>query len=262
MSSRLFFNLGFLAVAIAVVYWLSAGPYNTRLPFGSTDLSSVQEQLSKLPEEERALVEAYVKRSNGDVLPAAMADPDAPLTARTFGAAIKLQRNWNAKMAERAKENERLIAERDVRFTPLRAIARARVVQADIMSASAYAQSKSGPHAPQRAANPREDERMIFVVRIRLENLSDEPIAELEGSLAARDNQSRLPLKLCYVDTGGPQDEIPAHGHIEIRCPSINRYARPAEYAFANDPADRFQTVWEPHRIKLANGREFKVDPY
>jgi hypothetical protein len=64
-----------LIVSMFVVYRCGSDPRRTRLPFGTTDLSSVQDALSKLPPEERELVEDYVKRSRGDVMPAALGDP-------------------------------------------------------------------------------------------------------------------------------------------------------------------------------------------
>ena len=59
-------------VAIALLAWFAHGlrdPLRTALPFGTTDLSSVQVQLRRLSPADRALVEAYVRRSHGDVLP-------------------------------------------------------------------------------------------------------------------------------------------------------------------------------------------------
>ena len=76
------------ALLIALgVYGAVRKPYGTLLPLDVSDLSGIQPQLDRLDSEERELVLGYLKRSNGDVLPAAMADPDTPFTARTFGEA-------------------------------------------------------------------------------------------------------------------------------------------------------------------------------
>lgn len=91
-----------LLVLAAVVGLIAVGvfrrpdPHRTLLPIGSTDLSSVRPQLEALPDSERVLVLEYVRRSGGDVLPPKLADPDEPLTARTFADAIALQRRFRA----------------------------------------------------------------------------------------------------------------------------------------------------------------------
>ncbi len=65
----LFKTIGIMIFLIALVIY-GRDPYRTKLPFGSTDLSSVEKQLARLSPEDRKLVEDYVKRSKGDVLPA------------------------------------------------------------------------------------------------------------------------------------------------------------------------------------------------
>ena len=83
---------GVLGVVALLGYAIHRGqdPLRTALPFGTTDLSSVDVALQKLQADDRGLVEAYVKRSSGDVLTTKFADPDEPFTARTFAEAIAL----------------------------------------------------------------------------------------------------------------------------------------------------------------------------
>jgi hypothetical protein len=110
-------------VAIALLAWFAHGlrdPLRTALPFGTTDLSSVQVQLRRLSPADRALVEAYVRRSHGDVLPAKFADPDQPFTARTLGEAIALEKAWDVRRDAKDAEAARRQAERDAAMAPLR----------------------------------------------------------------------------------------------------------------------------------------------
>src|SRR3954470_15241381 len=97
MTFRTTVNIVVLVGAALALYLWRGDPHHTKLPFGTTDLTSVEKDLRKLPVTERALVESYVKRSNGDVLSQQFADPEDALTARTFSEAIALQRKWEAK---------------------------------------------------------------------------------------------------------------------------------------------------------------------
>ncbi|HWS28327.1 MAG TPA: hypothetical protein VN259_17330 [Xanthomonadales bacterium] len=230
-----------LAVGIVVVLGFrhSRDPHRTALPFGSTDLSSVQAELARLPDDERALVEDYVKRSNGDVLPAQFADPDDPLTARTFGEAIELQKAWlERKQVDDARMAD-LRAERDARLAPLRALADARVVKAQIVNAD-------GSPAAGGSGN--------FVTRIRIQNLGNETLVELTGSLKARDRDEYLPLDLCWIDLGS-QQSLAAGASIELDCGRNSGGASDQQRAFVANPPGRFKVEWEPRRIKLASGR-------
>lgn len=221
-------------------YRFSSDPHRTALPFGSTDLSSVQAELARLPEEERALVEAYVKRSNGDVLPAQFADPDDPLTARTFGEAIELQRAWGERMKVEDARMATLRAERDAQLTPLRAIADARVVKAQIVGSDGMPATNGGGN---------------FVVRIRVQNRGNESIVGLSGSLKARDRDEYLPLDLCWIDLG-TQQTLAAGASTEFDCGGSRGGASEQQRAYVDNPPGRFTVEWEPRHIKLASGRE------
>ena len=231
-----------LILAIGLLYFgyrYSSDPHRTALPFGSTDLSSVQAELARLPDEERALVEAYVKRSNGDVLTAQFADPDDPLTARTFGEAIELQRAWIDRMEVDEARMAQLRTERDAQLAPLRAIADARVVKAQIVGADGSLTGVGGN----------------FVTRIRIQNRGNEAIVGLSGSLKARDRDEYLPLDLCWIDLGS-QQTLAAGASTEFDCGRGTGGASDQQRAFVENPPGRFTVEWEPRHIKLASGRE------
>lgn len=240
-------------VAIGVVVVLGArhsrDPRNTELPLGSTDLSSVEAQLAKLPDEERALVEGYVKRTNGDYLPAGMGDPDDPMTARTFAEAIALERAWKEKMKGQQAQADARQAERDARMAPLRALVDARVVKAEVLSSSEFAARRGQPQ-PGQATMRGEGE--TFVVRIRVQNTGNETINAMTGSLKARDRDEYLPLDLCWIDFSqrpmapGASEEIECGGRAGVS---------DQQRAFAAGTPGRFTVVWEPRQVVLASGR-------
>ncbi len=234
-----------------VLYRCSSDPRRTRLPFGSTDLSSVQEPLSKLPLEERELVEHYVKRSNGDVMPAALGDPDNPLSARTFGEAIELERDWRTKMRAHEAAVAARRAERDARLAPLRALVRAEIAKAEVLTGSELLQRRF----PGSARTSDSDE--IFVVTVRLHNLGDQSVVALRGALNARDAREYLSMDLCWIETG-EERTIPSGSTIEIVCagrPGVSEQQR----AFVAGAPGRFSVEWAPGYIKLADGSEYEV---
>lgn len=256
--------IGVVATAVVAIFWLwhLRDPHNTRLPFGSTDLTSVQVQLGKLPPDERALVESYVKRSHGDVLPPKFADPDNPLTARTFGEAIALEKRWQEKhKIEQAAADARSAA-RDAEFTPLRAVVQASVVKRELLS-PAEIEARRNPDAG--AATPDAAKRAlpsseptVFAVTIALENLEDSDVLELKGDLHANDRDAYLPLQLCWIDLDERQT-VSVRGRREIVCANPNRGVSAGEADFINDPPGRFTLVWEPRHIRLRNGTVLDV---
>lgn len=256
MSVRLKWQLfvGIAVLAGLLIY--RTDPRNTRLPFGSTDLSPVAEQLAKLTSEDRLLVESYVKRSNGDVLPPAWADPDNPLTARTFGEAIDLQRKWNEKHSVELEEQAQRMAERQAHFEPLRAMVQASVSQADILTKNEYQALMHPEIDPKRYAV---DRSPVFVAHIRIENLGDTSVIELQGSLKAVDSQKKsfFPTSICWIST---QQEFAPYSETEIICASERASADQRD--FVEDDNDRFEVQWEPKHIKFANGRELDSGVY
>jgi hypothetical protein len=247
---RLFAILVGIGIVFALIHY-GRDPHRARLPFGSTDLSSVESALRRLPAEERGLVEAYVKRSNGDVLLPSMADPDDPLTARTFGEAIALQRKWNQKMHAQDAVAATRAAERDRALAPLREAVSARVARREILSRDELNERQS-PGYLQRAH--RVDTDPVFVVTIAIDNHTDVDVVALQGSLQARDRDNYLPLDLCWIDLN-EQRTIAAHARIEITCAHPHRSAGANERDFVADPPGRFSVTWEPKRVRLADGK-------
>jgi len=248
--STLFKTVALIAgIVLAVQY--QRNPLHTKLPFGSTDLTSVQEQLSKLPEEDRKLVESYVKRSNGDVLTPQLADPDNPLTARTFAEAIELEKQWAVKMAAAQVKADELKAQRQAKLEPLRQLVNVSLEKAEIITVNEYLE-RVAPGWPHES-----NSKPAFVADILIENLSDERILTMRGALKAHDKETTyvLPLDLCWVDLG-LQREMPARSSLKITCGNRNGGVDTQQKDFVDDKSDRFEVEWIPHYIKFASGRE------
>jgi hypothetical protein len=255
VSFRTVFLIAVFAVAMFFLSRWRNDPHHTALPFGSTDLSTVQEKLAKLSPEEQTLVKDYVQRSNGDVLPAAMADPDDPLTARTFGEAIELQRRWLVKAGADEARAAEFRAARERKLEPLRAIARASVVKAEIITQNEL-DARIDPGFYQRAYQV--DKSPAFVTQIRVQNLSSDRIVALKGSLQARDTQAYLPMDICWIDIDD-QQELPPGGTLDLNCGGRFGVSE-QQRAFVDRPPGRFTVEWEPKYIKLGNGRELNGD--
>lgn len=256
MNLRTILTVLVIGSAVFMLQRLTNDPHDTKLPFGTTDLGSVQKALAKLPGDERALVEDYVKRSRGDVLPTKLADPDEPLTARTFAEAIELQRAWEAKKKVLDARIAELNAQREARLAPLRAVVRASIVKAEIITRNEY-QARSNPQFYQQPY--RVDTSPTFITRIRVQNLGNEPIVELQGSLQASDNQAYLPMDLCWIDLGSDQT-IPTAGTLEFNCGHDYRGASQQHRDFVERPEGRYEVKWEPKYVKLASGQELKSE--
>ena len=252
--------LGIVAGVVLLFFaahWLR-DPHRTALPFGSTDLSLVEGALRRLPADERVLVESYVKRSHGDVLPAQFADPDNPLTARTFGQAIALEKRWNEKMRAQQATADQRAAQRDAAMAPLREAVTAQVARSEVITRDEF-DARLQPARPAldsagAKVGHRVDDSGVFVVTVAIDNHSDADIVQLQGALEAKDRDNYLPLQLCWVDLN-EQRTIPAHSHTEIQCANRNFIAGPNERAFVADPPGRFNVVWNPKRVKLSDGK-------
>jgi hypothetical protein len=255
MTFRTTFTIVVIAGAVLGVYGWKGDVHHTRLPFGTTDLSSVQEPLAELSSEERALVEAYVKRSNGDVLPKQFADPDDPLTARTFAEAIELQRTWNVKQQAVNLRVAELRSQREAKLAPLRAMVEASVVKAEVITRNEY-QARSDPTFYQRPYQV--DTSPAFLTLVRVRNLSSETLVAVRGSLHAIDADAYLPMDLCWIDVGDERS-IPSGGSIDLLCGHDYRGASQQQRDFVRNPTGRFRIVWEPRYVKLASGRELET---
>lgn len=236
-----------------IVHW-ARDPHRTALPFGTTDLSSVEPQLKRLPAEERRLVETYVKRSNGDVLPPKFADPDNPFTARSFSEAIELQQRWEVKVKEMEAKAAAMQVQRDAAMAPLREAVEARLIRAELLSARDWAQRYDQPDRAVKQALP--NEAAVFVTTIGVYNHTANDVVHVTGSLHAKDRDHWMQLDLCWIDAGRNQP-VPAVGHVEVQCSSGSRALDGRERLLIDEGAgDRFTVVWEPHTIEFADGRK------
>lgn len=251
LSNRQWALIGVIVLAICIWGWRH-GPYATPLPWDVADLSEIQPQLAKLNEEERQLVLDYLKRSNGDVLPAAMADPDEPLTARTFGEAIELQREWRKQEAVHMDEAKQRRAARDALLQPLREALSADMVKRELLTHEQLygppsAQSGKDGRAVVRAL----DERVTLVVTYRLWNTSRQGITAATGSISIR-NAADEELTGCWIDH---REVLAAGASVDIRCGKPNEEAGAAARDFLTLPASQYSLIWEPRSITFDDGR-------
>jgi DNA-binding protein H-NS len=231
----------------------SRNPMSTNLPMNLADIPKIQPQLDKLKPDERDLVLAYLKRSNGDVLPAKFADPDAPFTARTFAEAIKLQREFVAKQAKVEEKAGAMRAERDRSLEPLRDALSIELSKREILTAD---EAKRRIPQTGQAIN----DRPVLVATYRLQNRSGEKIVQASGSVTIRtasDSKSLMGIVSCYIDHREP---IPVGETIEIRCGNSNKPVGDAEKSFVDLPQSALILTWEPRSITLESGRVIRPE--
>jgi hypothetical protein len=249
--SRFLFRAAACAAVALSLAACSRNPMGTALPLNLADIPKIQAQLDKLKPEERELVLAYLDRSKGDVLPAKFADPDAPLTARTFAEAIKLQREFNAKMAvQDAAASVRRGARADA-MAPLREALDIELLRREI----ATADSVSGrTPRPGQAIN----DRPVLVTTYRLRNTTAETITRLRASVTVRtqaDPRSLMGAASCYIEHSEP---ISGGMTAEVRCGNANHSVGSAQKEFVDMPESTLVLGWEPKYIEFATGKVLK----
>lgn len=236
-------------------------PYRTQLPFGSTDLSSVQAKLDKLPAADRQLVEDYVKRSNGDVLPAQFADPDAPLTARTFAEAIELQRKFAAQQAKADAQMRARMAERDAQFAPLRAVLGMQLLRREIVPRGQLLGQPDKQALPNGiVAKVAIDDTPIQITTYRLTNRSGSTIAAFKANVDIRKAHPKEAefgsLDGCWLDHDEP---LAAGASVDLPCANTNRQATSIDRAYVSMPDSELLIQWEPKLVRFADGRMLAV---
>jgi len=246
--------VGLLAVGVA----RSRDPRRTALPFGTTDLSSVQSKLDALPDSERALVVAYVKRSRGDVLPPKFADPDDPLTARTFGEAIDLQRRLLARQAEVDAKVAVRDREREAALQPLRAALEVEIVDRAIMPrgrALLAPGMEERVSVDGRGALQAIDDVPVVVTTYRLRNAASLAIDSVTGNVAIMPVGTRRShleaLAMCWIDNKGT---LAPGQSTEIRCSNLNRTASARDSAYVAMSPDEIELEWTPKSIAFGDG--------
>lgn len=218
-------------------------PYRVALPFGSTDLSTIQSTLDRLPADERELVYGYVKSSNGDVLPPRFADPDYPLTARTVGEAIELQRSFLKKQEEIDLKARVMEEARNKALKPLRDALSIALVKREIVDFF-------------HDGEPR------LVTTYRVVNTSGQTIDSFKahvGIMKAGQHFSYIgQLDECFIEHKIP---LSSGQNIEIPCGKNNfRKANEKERGYVDMTAEQLSIHWFPMLIRFANGTELMAD--
>ena len=204
--------------AVVGLYRIGTDPYRTALPMEVEDLSPIEPQLAKLPPEDRELVTDYLKRSNGDVLPAQFADPDDPLTARTFAEAIALEKTHREKMKVEQARLAAFRAERDAQFKPLR-----------------------------------DNERRSTVITYRFWNRGNRTITTLRGLVEVA-GSGLMPAASCWIDDSSP---IGSLDHRDVRC-RTPKDANAADRALMQRPIAEIPLGWYPREIRFDDGQVLK----
>jgi hypothetical protein len=251
--------VGLLLVLCALgVRQLAIGVYGTRLPLDMKDLPQLEPKLAKLKPAERELVLGYLARSKGDVLPAKFADPDDPLTARTFGEAIELQRAWLVRDAQRQAKADALAAERDAAMRPLRDATDVRLVRRQILTVDElYGLPDSTTNTRGQTVKQPLRRDGVLVVTWRLRNTSGRTLASTQGSVSLR-GADGWRVTDCWIDHTGTLQ--PGEG-VEVRCGNTNRTAGDADRAFVAASASDYYLVWEPRTVTFADGTTLESEP-
>lgn len=239
-------TLIFIALIALVIFGATRAmnPLNTKLPFGTTDLSTVEAQLAKLAPEDRTRVEAYVKRTNGDYLPAGMGDPDFPVDAKTFAQAIAREKEFEAKMAEMEAAMAARRAEMDERRKPLRDALGMKLLKREILTgAEIYGTGDAG--GPQA------------VTTFRITNKSRDTIVAFDAKIDVR-KTSYPPTEFgilvdCWMEK---TDRLAPGDFIDVRCGRQRALTTVKDPEFMDWPLADMDIRWEPRRIRFDGGRE------
>lgn len=259
------FRLFLIAVLGALVAWgvsVARDPYRTGLPLDVTDLTPIKGPLAKLPAADRELVLGYLQRSRGDVLPANVADPDEPFTARTFAEAIKLQKQFIERQAVIVAKLKAREAERDKEMAPLREALDIQLVKREILPRAQLVGAPLHSALPDgRVAKRAIDTRMVQVTTYRLLNTSGYTgIQSIKANVRVRKvGSSRYdlsPLDSCYISH---ISTIPTGESAEIRCANLHREAGDADRSYIDMPASDLVIDWEPKQIRFIDGKELAV---
>lgn len=245
----------FIVAAVIGLYRVGTDPYRTALPFEVEDLSPIEPQLAKLPPEDRELVVDYLKRSNGDVLPAQFADPDNPLTARTFAEAIALEKVHRERMKVEQARIAAFQAERDAQYQPLRDAVSARIVKREYLSHDEVYGTPAGGGYAKSAQQGGGDERMT-VITYRFSNRSGRSIDAFRGAVQVP-GSGLMPAASCVVERNEPFDAFDSH---EVRC-RTPKDANAEDRALMNAPLAEIPLVWNPYEVRFADGQVLKGPP-
>lgn len=247
-----------VAVTVALVFRWGLSPLRTQLPRGTMELSSVEAKFQRLTVEEQALVRGYLQRSKGEYFPAGSADPDAPpLTARTFGDAITLQRRFLANLDVTRGEVRAREAQRDAQLAPLRAVLQLEMVDRRM---TAVTGPFGAARRDSRGAEPAlPNEHLEAITRFRVRNVSGRVVQSFAGAAGAyqHDSDALTPRRLsgCYIDEARP---LAPGATLDVGCGNLGPDVDGNAYLAMPDTAIRLD--WMPRRIAFADGTELKYD--
>ena len=247
ISTRLF-RIVVAAILLIVVTACSRDPHATRLVLNLADIPKIQPQLDKLPADERQLVLDYLKRSNGDVLPPNLADPSAPLTARTFAEAIKLQREFNVTNGVEQAKFAEFRASRDAAMEPLRQALDIEIARREILTAD---EASGRQPSPGQAIH----DAPVLVTTYRVQNRSSETITHVTGSVSVRsvsDPDSLMGLDRCFIDRAAP---ITSGQSLEIRCGNVAKRPSDQDKEYIAMAESSLILRWEPRSITFEGGK-------
>jgi len=242
------FRCAVAAIVLIGTVACSRDPHATSLPLNLADISKIQPQLDKLPSDESQLVLEYLKRSKGDVLPPNLADPDAPLTARTFAEAIKLQREFNVKNAAEQANFAEFQASRDAAMEPLHQALEVQIARREILTAD---EASGREPSPGQAIH----DAAVLVTTYRLRNNSNETITQVTGSVSVRsesDPDSLMGLDRCFIDRA---QSIPAGESVEIRCGNVAKRPTDQDKEYVAMAQSSLILRWEPKSITFESGK-------
>lgn len=251
-------DLIMFVLVCAVIYGLYAvgtDPYRTTLPMEVADLTPIQPALDKLPPEDRELVTDYLKRSNGDVLPEQFADPDAPLTARTFAQAIALQKDFRVTMAAQDKEAAARRAVREAAMQSLRDVVGVRLVKRELLTRAEIFAMPSATGSVKRANPGSPNDPLIQVMTYRVSNRSARTVAAFSGSVKIP-GKGLMPAADCWIDERASLEALASR---EVRCGNTNRGANDEEREAVTRPMSEITLVWNPAEVTFADGSVLKA---
>lgn len=247
-----------LVVVLLVFRW-GLSPLRTRLPQGTTDLTTVEAELQRLTPEEQKLVRDYTLRSKGEYFPSAYSDPDAPpLDARTFGDAIKLQRRFLAMLDESRAEMRARMAQREATLAPMRAVLQLEMVGRELAPVSpAYGPQPRDLHGATPALPQGELEA---ITRWRVRNVSSRAVTSFEGGARAYRSDSDILspelLNHCYIEH---VSLLQPGASVDVGC-SDRSHDPDRDRGNLALPASMIRVDWMPRRIAFTDGTELKYD--
>ena len=239
--------LGAFAGVIAWGAYRHFDPYRAKLPLGSTDLSSLQDTLDRLPPQDRSLALDYVKRTGG------ASDSDSILVADQLAAmptlreAIARQQAWVDKSARFNTSLNAAFAAYNAQFDALRKALQIELVRSDA--------SAPHPHTFRfKNTTPHTIEAFEAHVMVRKARMS---LTESGGFLAARVGFA-YPFpqgRLAFLPAGYRHPVLIPFASVEMNSPPLAAGNLPL--AKAADGELIVETY--PTYIRFAGGEELKV---